>query len=371
MRAADIFTIQDTVAQQLANRLQLRLDPAQTERLSRRSTSNPEAYEYYIKGMYSLDQRQFGKAAKPQLESTISLFKRAVEADPGYALARSQLAFCYAWMAVFVEPEQSWVDAARAELASAEGLDSQLPETRVVRHMLLYSVFEGFKIQEAIRELKAAQEIDPNVGHLELAHLYIHIGLEDLADAAFARALEIDPTSEHLKSNIRGDYAIVFNYDKWLATQQKYFDGKPDVRYLIGTGRLDEAETMLKEELSKNPSDAGLKRRKAILHALKGDFAASEADVGAMRDQLQTKNLQYHHVTYDIACIYALMGRSDEAVKWLRETAETGFPSYTLFQRDRFLDPIRKTPEFTEFIEQMRDQFERYQKALNPHGMSR
>jgi TolB-like protein len=366
MRAADIFTIQDTVAQQLAGRLQLRLDPTQTERLSRRSTSNPEAYEYYVKGMYSLDQRQFGKAAKPQLESTISLFKRAVDADPDYALARAQLAFCYAWMAVFVEPEQQWFEATKEELGRAELLDAQLPETRVVRHMILYSVFEGFKIEEAINELKAAQQIDPNVGHLELAHLYIHIGLEDQADAEFARALEIDPTSEHLKSNIRGDYAVVFNYDKWLATHQKYFDGKPDVRYLIGVGRLDEAETMLKEELSKNPDDAGLRRRKAILHALRGDFAAAESAIEIVRGELRTTNLQYHHVTYDIACVYALMGRSDEAVKWLRETAGTGFPSYALFQRDRFLDPIRKTPEFAEFIEQMRTRYEQYRTAFAP-----
>lgn len=360
MRAADIFTLQDNVAQQLASRLQLRLDPAQTERLSRRSTSNPEAYEYYVKGMYSLDQRQFGKAAKPQLESTIALFKRAVDADPDYALARAQLAFCYAWMAVFVEPEQSWVDSAKEQLAQAERLDAQLPETRVVRHMILYSVFEGYKIEEAINELKAAQQLDPSVGHLELGHLYIHIGLEDMAEAAFERALEIDPTSEHIKSNIRGDYAIVFDYDKWLATHRKYFDGKPDVRYLMGVGRLDEAETMLKEELSKNPNDPGLKRRKAILDAVKGDFAVAESEVAIIRDQLRVKNLQYHHVTYDIACVYALMGRTEEAVKWLRETAETGFPSYTLFQRDRFLDPIRKTPEFTEFIGQMRTRFERY-----------
>jgi len=344
--------------------LQLRLDPTQTERLSRRSTSNPQAYEYYIKGMYSLDQRQFGRAAKPQLESTISLFKRAVDADPDYALARAQLAFCYAWMAVFVEPEQSWVDSAKEELAQAERLDAQLPETRVVRHMILYSVFEGFKIEEAIGELKAAQQLDPNVGHLELAHLYIHIGLEDLADAEFARALEVDPTSEHIKSNIRGDYAIVNNYDKWLEIQQKFFDAQPDVRYLVGTRQLDKAQALLDQELPKDPNNSILRRQKALLHALKGDFAAAERDIEVIRDELRVKNLQYHHVTYDIACVYALMGRSDEALKWLRETEQTGFPDYPLFKRDRFLDPIRKSPEFIEFMEQMRIRSEQYRTVF-------
>jgi TolB-like protein len=47
MRLTDIFTIQDTVAQQVASRLRFQLDPSQQSRLT---TSNPVAYEFYLKG---------------------------------------------------------------------------------------------------------------------------------------------------------------------------------------------------------------------------------------------------------------------------------------------------------------------------------
>ncbi|HYX40233.1 MAG TPA: protein kinase, partial [Pyrinomonadaceae bacterium] len=57
MRMTDIFTIQDTVAQQVASRLRLQLDPSQQARLTKRYTSNPIAYEYYLKGVYTFDQR--------------------------------------------------------------------------------------------------------------------------------------------------------------------------------------------------------------------------------------------------------------------------------------------------------------------------
>ncbi|MDQ3254671.1 MAG: protein kinase [Acidobacteriota bacterium] len=362
MRSADIFTIQDAVAQQVTARLDLQLDPAQQAGLTKRHTSNPLAYEYYMKGMYSLDQRRFDTDAKPQMEETVRLFERATEADPNYALAHAQLAFSYAWIAVYVEPEQKWVDRAREELDRAEALDAQLAETRVVRHMILYSAYEGFRIGDAIHELLSAQQINPNLGHVELAHLYQHIGLEDLAEQKFRRALEIDPTSEHVKNNIVGDYRIVNKYDEWLAANERFFNGKPTAWYYLGKGRLDEAGDQLEQALAKNPDNTTLRLKKAILLTIKGDFRAAEPEIHLALGKDPVKNLAYHHITYDIACVYALAGRSEDAVKWLRETAATGFPSYPLFEREPFLDRIRQSPDFVRFMAEMRAQFERYKR---------
>ena len=57
LRMSDIFTIQDTVAQQVASRLRLQLDASQQAQLTKRYTSNPIAYEFYLKGVYTFDQR--------------------------------------------------------------------------------------------------------------------------------------------------------------------------------------------------------------------------------------------------------------------------------------------------------------------------
>lgn len=73
----------------------------------------------------------------------------------------------------------------------------------------------------------------------------------------------------------------------------------------------------------------------------------------------------YHHSTYRIAYLYALGGKSDEAVKWLRETAAKGYPSYTLFARDPFLDRIRQTPEFIRFMDEMKAHHERYKREFS------
>ena len=364
MRSADIFTIQDTVAQQVAARLQLQLNPAQQAGLTKRHTSNPVAYEYYVKGTYNLDQRRFGVEAKPQMEATINLFRRAAEADPSYALAHAQLAFCYAWVAVFIEPEQAWADLAKKELARAEALDPQLAEIHVTRYLMLYSAYEGFQIEAAIRELLLAQQLNPNIGHEELGNLYQHIGLEELAERELQHALEIDPTSEYVKNTFLGSYRIVKKFDEWHAANQRFFEGKtkPNSWFYIVKGQLDEAEPLLKQELENNPGEPMLLSRKVLLSGLKGDFRAAEAGISFIVSNYPVKNLAYHHATYDIACVYALAGKSEEAVKWLRETAATGFPSYPLFERDPFLNRIRQTPEFIQFMAEMKAQFERYKR---------
>ena len=91
---ADIFTVQDTVAQQVASRLRLQLDASQQAQLTKQYTSNPVAYEFYLKGAYNFDQRMRDPAQ--MMDSTISFYKKAIEADPNFALAHAQLAYAYA-----------------------------------------------------------------------------------------------------------------------------------------------------------------------------------------------------------------------------------------------------------------------------------
>ena len=57
---------------------------------------------------------------------------------------------------------------------------------------------------------------------------------------------------------------------------------------------------------------------------------------------------------WSFAC--ARMGRATDAVRWLREAADTGFPCYPLFARDPNLDRIRRHPEFVAFMADMQRQ---------------
>jgi len=363
MRMTDIFTIQDTVAQQVASRLHLQLDSSQQARITKRYTSNPIAYAFYLKGVYSFDQRI--SHTKSQGEATIDFFTKAIEADPNFALAHAQLAYSYALKAVFVETtEPVWAERAREEINRAEALDPQIAETHLARYMLLYSVYEGFQGEAAVREVLQAQQLNPNVGHGELAYLYLHLGLEDLGARELQRAFEIDPTSEFAKSMTRLMYWTGVKYDEYAAHRELYRDDFMEAWYLMGTGRLDEAQKAIEEWSAKRPDYLQWPPKKALLLALKGDFRAAEAAIPSILSRHPVKDPYYHHAAYDIACIYALEGKSVEAVKWLREAAATGLSVYPLFERDAYLNRIRQAPEFIQFMAEMKAQNERYRREF-------
>ena len=365
LQMADIFSVQDTVAQQVASRLRLQLDASQQAQLTKHYTSNPIAYDFYLKGAYNFDQRLLGIPAR-MLESAISFYKKAIEADPNFALAHAQLALAYATEAVFIEPTQpAWVQYANAEINRAQELDPQLAETHLARFQLLYSEFEGYQVEAAVREVRLANQLNPNVGHEQLAYMYNHLGLEDLAARELARALEIDPTSSSVKDTTILMYQVQSRYDDYAADRSVSRSLTSEAWYLTGKGRLDDAQKVIDDWSSKRPDDPNLAPAKALLFAAKGDFRAAEAAIPNVLAEHPLKDPLYHHATYDIACIYALEGNSAEAVKWLRESAVTGFHLYPRYTRDAFLNRIRQSPEFIQFLGEMKTENDRYRREFS------
>jgi tetratricopeptide (TPR) repeat protein len=182
-----------------------------------------------------------------------------------------------------------------------------------------------------------------------------------LAARELKRALEIDPTSQSLK-----DLTMILPYlradaDGWFVEHQKLDGGFAYVFpwYYLRKHRFDDAQKSIDERLPKTPDNYSLLMQQALLFALKGDFRKAEARVPVILAGIQLNDQHRHHATYYAACIYALAGKSDEAVKSLKETAATGFPNYPLFERDPYLDRIRKAPEFVKFMSDEKARWER------------
>jgi serine/threonine-protein kinase len=366
LRMTDIFEIQDRVAQEVASHLQLRIDPARQARLSRRPTTNTQAYEYYLRGLHLLDQRMTVSVAEKA--GAIDFLNKAIAEDPAFALAHAKLAVAYAVGAVFRSagaPETS--ERATAEIARAQALDPELPEIALARSRLLSSRFGGFREDEAVRVLLAAQRIHPNVGHAELVYYYTHLGLADLAERAAERALQIDPTSDYAKRQWIGLYQMSAQWDRRRAAQERFFpDEPPDPWALVTVGRLDDARRAVEQGLGTGTGGQfALPSVKALLDALEGDAQSARAAIPFLLSRHPVKDPYYHHTAYFIACIYAADGDSTEAVKWLREAVATGFLALPLYERDGLLDKIRKAPEFVQFMTELKDRVDGYRREFD------
>lgn len=365
MPAEDVFAIQDKVAQQVAKRLQLHIDSAQKVGPENKYPANPIAYEFYLKGIFSLDQREDAEDALAQMQETIDYFKKSIEADPNYALAHAQLAWAYVWTAAFIDPSEKWAELARQEIKRADDLDPHIAETHLAKAMLDWSLYGNYKNDDAIHELLIAQQLNPNSSHGELIGILGHLGLEEMASRELDRELEMEPASASLK-----ELTIILPYlrgdaDGWMTARQKFPAGPfshVDPWYYVHKGLLDEAKKSFDERSARLVTQPQMAASKALYLAEMGDLREAESEVTELISKLPIGDNRYHHLTYNAACIYALAGNSSEAVRWLRETAANGYPNYPLFARDPLLDHIRATPEFGQFLSEQKEQYERFRQ---------
>jgi serine/threonine-protein kinase len=366
--ANDLFATQDEIAQKVVFGLRLKLDPAEQARLSKRYTSSPQAYDYFVKGMQYFGQRNLTRGSRSGLDPAVAMFQRAVELDPKYALAEAQLSYCYTWIALFNDPGNPvWWDKAQKELEKARAMDSNLAEIHVVRYEQLWSRHEGFQIAAAVRELQEAQRLNPAVGHDALGILYAHMGLEEQAIRETQRAVEIDPTSEIAQSRVREIYDLFYHPDQAIEVRALYPNPAGTPSYIrksyLWKGMFSEARREADELLAQNPRDPFALSAKALILALQGDPNAARKAIPIM-DEDSRNSRAYHHSTYNIACLYAVLGDAANAIKWLKETVDTGMPDYTLFSRDPHLDKIRKAPAFIQFMAELKPRFEKYQQEF-------
>ena len=199
----DVFAAQDTISQQVASRLRLHLTAAQHARLSKRPTSNALAYDYYTRGVYNYDQRGRGPAARVRMRRPSSCSRRpsrpiqTMRWRTRSSLTRMPFTPCTSFR--MNRKNGSLLPWTKSTAPTLSTRNSRRLIWRV--HLSCSAMSSGFRAAAAIREVRAAQQFDPNIGHHELAELYNHVGLEDLAEREFQKAFEIDPTSRILASD--------------------------------------------------------------------------------------------------------------------------------------------------------------------------
>ena len=101
----DIFAIQTDIATKIANALKANLSATEEQGLTKKYTSNPEAYQLYLQGRY-----EWNKRLEAPVRKSIDYFKQAIEKDSTYALAYSGLGDAYLMLGVYsaLRPDESF-----------------------------------------------------------------------------------------------------------------------------------------------------------------------------------------------------------------------------------------------------------------------
>jgi eukaryotic-like serine/threonine-protein kinase len=189
----DVLALQDEVARDIANKIQVKLTPQEQARLTSARPVDPEAHELYLKGRY-----YWSKRTPDALRKSLEYFQQAVEKDTGYPLAYAGLADCYDMMAAgnySILPSKEAYPKAEAAARKALELDNTLAEAHT---SLAWSKLTfDWDWQGAEREFKQAIELNPgyaNAHHWYALYLTI-MGRHTEAIAEDRRAESLDPFS--------------------------------------------------------------------------------------------------------------------------------------------------------------------------------
>src|ERR1700747_2118915 len=125
---SDVLALQDNVARAIAGEVRTELSSEERAGLSSGRTVKPEAYEAYLRGLYSLNKR-----TPSDLQNAIDSFLKAVDLDPTYALGYSGLAQGYALMSIYGEIiPRAAMPKAKAAANHALKIDNGLAEAHAV-----------------------------------------------------------------------------------------------------------------------------------------------------------------------------------------------------------------------------------------------
>jgi TolB-like protein/tetratricopeptide (TPR) repeat protein len=237
---------------------------------------NPEAHDYYLRGLYHLDKRTVA-----DLRDAIDNFDQAITAQPSYAQAYSGLADAYSLLASFgATPYREAYPKARDAALKSLSLDRT---AQALTSLAFVEAFYDWRVTKAEEDFRSAIQLNPN--YATAHHWYgLFLNLRSRQAEAITELLEasrLDP----LSIAIKGDLATAYS----------------------DAGHYDEAITEMKKLQLREPDHFVSYRGLAIAYAAQHRFAEAEA----ANNEFKTRSGSYLGIDYILAYRYVEAGQPD------------------------------------------------------------
>jgi TolB-like protein/Flp pilus assembly protein TadD len=356
----DIFDIQDSISDEVARSLIRDRSKEEEKQLFKHYTIGAAAYESYLTGLFFWNKR-----SKDGLEKAIDYFGQAVERDPHFALAYALMADCY-----YLQTYYSYSSAtdrihnAKAAAEHALLLDDSIAEAYVAVAMVHFYQKDD---KAGTKSLRRALALNPNlaVAHLRYGWSLSSLGRLNEAVREMRRAQELDPLSPTNNTALGVILGFARDFPGSLAYCYKAAELEPDspaIQENLGfaytmNGRYQEAIEHYQKAAELNP-----KNRADVLASIATVLATAgrnEEAQGIMRDLLTLARTGKAD-PYNMTMLYAARGEQAQAFEWFEKAlqkefeGEHGEADRLMIKYHPLLDPLRSDSRFAELVRRYR-----------------
>jgi DNA-binding winged helix-turn-helix (wHTH) protein/TolB-like protein/Tfp pilus assembly protein PilF len=344
----NIFAMQDIISEEVANALALRLTGAERARLAKHYTDNTKAYQLYVKGVFFRNQ-----LTEDGLKKSIECFQKAIELDPGYALAYAGEACSYDPLAyIGYIPVIEAQTKSRTLVMKALELDDTLAEAHTAAGE--YKFFVEWDLNGGEREYKRALELNPNeqLTHIEYPAILLVEGRIEESIAMSKSGLEIDPLSPRAGKGLAEHYFLARQYDQAIEQYNKVRELFPKY-IMINPGPSYEHKRMYDQAINEYLDwEARWGMRAEDIATLRQAYVSSGwraywqkrldmANAEAKRKPVQAMFL---------ASLYTRLGEKDRAIEWLQKAYERHNMPLIMLSVDPTWDSLRSDQRFAALL---------------------
>ncbi len=321
----DVFAIQDDIAHSIVKALQVTLTPQERRAIVSVATSDPLAYDYYLRGrgyMYSMARRDY--------EHAIRMFQKAIAVDSKYALAYAGIADACSHLYRYVEASKENVERANRASEQAVALDPGSAEAHASRGLALVI---SEKYDPAEEEFETAISLNPNL--FDAWHYYglacSSRGDHEKAARLYSKAAEVNPA----------DYQVPLFLAQTYASLGRKQDEMKVRLSALGT---------VERHVSLNPHDT-----RALYLGAQNLYRVGEHERAiALAEQALRQDQNEPVVLYNIACFCTIQGDHERAIGLLERAVELGWGDLAWMKHDSDLDPLHGNPRFEALIASIR-----------------
>jgi adenylate cyclase len=323
---ADIFLIQEEIANCIVTALEVSLSSQEQRVIKMRSTKNIDAYEYYLRGWHF-----FHRTTQKDLLHAIEMFKKAIDKDADFSRAWAGIADTYAFLYLYFDNQPYYREKASSCSKQALKICSEQAESHVSRGMA-HLLCHEFK--EAETELNRAIELAPRSfeAFYFYGRSYFHQGKLAEAAAMFEKASSINPD----------------DYQSVLLLPQIYRSlGRVDDALNAGKKGVEVARNFLQL----NPDDSRALCLGAIQLVYQGDIEEGKHWI----ERAIAINDCDSIILYNATCLYVRIGELDIALDHLENVVLTGMVNREWLEHDSDLDPLRNDARFISLLQKLEE----------------